>query len=98
VITLVDMGTKVLPPFTQQSQDYAARILTERGVQLRLGLSVREVTRSDVLISDGSRMPAKLVVWAGGLKAAALSGSPGVKPGHGGRIDVQSDLTVAGYF
>jgi NADH dehydrogenase len=96
VVTLVDMGTKVLPPFTEQSQDYAARILKERGVQLRLGLSVKEVTESDVLLSDGSRVPATLVVWAGGLKAAALSGSLGVKPGHGGRLDVQSDLTVAG--
>lgn len=33
----------------------------------------------------------------GGLKAAALSGSLGIKLGHGGRIDVQPDLTVAGY-
>jgi NADH dehydrogenase len=49
-----------------------------------------------VLLSDGSRVPATLVVWAGGLKAAALSGSLGIKPGHGGRLDVQSDLTVAG--
>jgi NADH dehydrogenase len=96
VVTLVDMGAKVLPPFTEQSQDYAARILKERGVQLRLGLSVKEVTESDVLLSDGSRVPATLVVWAGGLKAAALSGSLGIKPGHGGRLDVQSDLTVAG--
>jgi len=96
VVTLVDMGTKVLPPFTERSQDYAARILKERGVQLRLGLSVKEVTESDVLLSDGSRVPATLVVWAGGLKAAALSGSLGIKPAHGGRLDVQSDLTVAG--
>ena len=77
-ITLIDMGTKVLPPFTEQSQQYAARILKERGVQLRLGLAVKEVTDSDVLLSDGSRVPAKLVIWAGGLKAAALSGSLGI--------------------
>jgi len=96
VITLIDMGTKVLPPFTEQSQQYAARILKERGVQLRLGLSVKEVTESDVLLSDGSRLPAKLVIWAGGLKAAPLSGSLGIKPGHGGRLDVLPDLTVAG--
>jgi NADH dehydrogenase len=97
VVTLVDMGTMVLPAFTEQSQEYAARILKERGVQLRLGLSVKEVAESDVLLSDGSRMPAKLIIWAGGLKAAELSGSLGIKPGHGGRIDVQPDLTVAGY-
>ena len=31
VITLIDMGTKVLPPFTEPSQQYAARILKDRG-------------------------------------------------------------------
>ena len=97
VITLVDMGIKVLPGFTEQSQQYAASILKERGVQLRLGLAVKEVTDSDVLLSDGARVPAKLVIWAGGLKAAALSASLGIKPGHGGRIDVQPDLTLGGY-
>jgi NADH dehydrogenase len=96
VITLIDMGPKVLPPFSEESQQYAARILKERGVQLRLGVSVKEVTESDVLLSDGSRVPAKLVIWAGGLKAAPLSGALGIKPGHGGRLDVQPDLSVAG--
>jgi NADH dehydrogenase len=96
-ITLVDMGTKVLPPFTEKSQNYAAHILSERGVTLRLGVSVKEVTASDVLLSDGSRLQSELIVWAGGLKASGLSGSLGIRPGHGGRINVQPDLTVAGY-
>ena len=58
---------------------------------------MKEVSESDVLLSDGSRVSANLVIWAGGLKAATLAGSLGIKPGHGGRIDVQPDLTVAGY-
>lgn len=97
VVTLVDMGPSVLPPFTEKSQEYAAHILEDRAVRLRLGLAVKEVTASDVLLSDGSRIPAKLVIWAGGLRASSLSGSLGIKLGHGGRVDVQPDLTVAGY-
>jgi NADH dehydrogenase len=96
-VTLVDMGPRVLRPFMQKSQEYAAHILEDRAVRLRLGVSVKEVTASDVLLSDGSRVPAKLVIWAGGLKASPLSGSLGIKPGRGGRVDVQPDLTVAGY-
>lgn len=95
VVTLVDMGAMVLPPFTAKSQEYAASILKQRGVILRLGLSVKEVTEADVLLSDGTRISTRLVIWAGGLKASSLSGSLGVTPGHGGRIDVQADLTVA---
>lgn len=96
-ISLVDMGSKVLPPFTEKSQDYAAWILQERGVVLRLGMSVKEVTANDVLLSDGSRLRTKLVVWAGGLKAAALSGALGTPLGRGGRVDVRPDLTLAGH-
>lgn len=96
VVTLVDMGSKVLPPFSEKSQQYAAGILKERGVVLRLGLSVKEVTANDVLLSDGSRMRTKLVIWAGGLKASDLNASLGLTLGRGGRVNVQPDLTVPG--
>jgi NADH dehydrogenase len=37
------------------------------------------------------------LIWAGGLKAAPLAANVGLRPGHGGRIDVQPDLTVKGF-
>src|SRR5262249_18451083 len=52
---------------------------------------------SHVLLSDGTTIKTRVVVWAGGLKAAALAASARLPQGHGGRIDVQSDLTVAGF-
>jgi NADH dehydrogenase len=97
VVTLIDMGTRVLPPFSEKSQEYAAQILRERGVNLRLGVSVKEVTAMDVLLSDGSRLQTKMLIWAGGLKASVLSSSLGLQVGRGGRVDVQPDLTVANY-
>jgi NADH dehydrogenase len=96
VVRLVGADDSVLPPFTRTSQDYATDILRERGVTLRLGLSVREVTVSDVLLSDGARVKASLVVWAGGLRASALSHSLGIEPGRGSRVDAEPDLTLAG--
>ena len=42
-------------------------------------------------------MKTRVVVWAGGLKAATLAGAARLPQGHGGRIDVQPDLTVAGF-
>ena len=49
------------------------------------------------MLSDGSRIKTRTVIWAGGLKASALSANLGLKPGRGGRIDVQPDLTVSGF-
>jgi NADH dehydrogenase len=96
-ISLVDAGVSVLKPFAQTARDYATKILRDRGVVLRLGVSVREITAIDVLLSDGARIDASLVVWAGGLRASTLSQVLGIEPGRGGRVDVAPDLTLTGF-
>ncbi len=96
-VTLIDMGKTVLGPFGKHSQEYAAEMLKDRGVELLLGVSVKEVAKNGVTLSDGTQIPAELVIWAGGLKASAISNSLGIKAGRGGRVDVQPDLSVAGF-
>jgi NADH:ubiquinone reductase (H+-translocating) len=96
-VTLIDMANTVLGPFSRHSQEYVAEVLKRRGVELRLGASVREVRKDGVFLADGTGIPAQLVIWAGGLKAARLAASLGIKAGRGGRVDVQSDLSVAGF-
>src|SRR5260370_11882676 len=96
-IFLVDMGHSVLSTFSQKSQEYASRMLDQRGVQVRLGIAAKEVAPDHVLLSDGTRILTRTVIWAGGLKASSLSANVGVATGHGGRIDVQPDFSVKGF-
>jgi len=96
-VFLVDMGHSVLSTFSPKSQAYAAKMLEKHGVQVRLGAAVKEVTSDGVLLSDGTKIASRTVIWAGGLKASSLAGSLGVKRGHGGRIDVQPDFSVEGF-
>jgi NADH:ubiquinone reductase (H+-translocating) len=93
-IVLVDHGHSVLSAFSQKSQVYAASMLEQRGVQVRLGIAAQEVAPDHVLLSDGTKILTRTVVWAGGLKASSLSGNLGVTPGRGGRVDVQPDFSV----
>lgn len=95
-VFLVDAGHAVLNGFSPKAQEYATRVLTQRGVQIRVGTRVTEVGSAHVTFSDGTRIPTHTVIWAGGLTAASLSGNLGIKPGHGGRIEVQPDLSVPG--
>ena len=62
-----------------------------------LGVSVKEVTKNGIMLADGTQVPAELVIWAGGLRASGLSSALGIKAGRGGRIDIQDDLSVAGF-
>ena len=95
-VILVDLGDAVLAPFSESAHAYAARQLKKRGVQLKLGVSAKEIAADHVLLSDGTTIPTHLTVWGGGLMAAPLSSQSGLTPGRGGRLDVQPDLTVEG--
>lgn len=96
-IYLVDQVQSVLTAFSEKSQCYAIEQLQKRGVELRLGLSVKEVESGAVVLSDGTRIPSHAIIWAGGLKAAELANHCGLPQGSGQRIHVQPDLTVEGF-
>ena len=96
-IYVVDMGHTVLGAFSEKAQQYARRKLEERGVKIHLHTAVKEVGNDHVVLSDSTVIPTHTVIWAGGLRASNLSANVGLRPGHGGRIDVAPDLTVSGF-
>jgi NADH dehydrogenase len=96
-VTLVDLGRTVLGGFSDEAHAYAAKQLQRRGVRLHLGTPVKEVTADQVSLGDGTVIKCRLAVWAGGEMAAPLAFRSGLPQGRGGRIDVLSDLTVAGF-
>ncbi len=96
-VHLVDHSSHVLAPFSKESQDYAAKILRERHVLLHLGLLVNEIAPDHVLLSNGDKINTRTVIWAGGLKAAALAENEKISRGHGDRINVLPDLSLEGF-
>jgi NADH dehydrogenase len=96
-VYLVEHGSALLAPFSAEAHEYAARALQRKGVRLLLGQAVTEVAIDHVRLSDESVIPTRAVVWAGGLMAAPLADNSGLPRGRGGRIEVQPDLTVAGF-
>ena len=96
-VVLVDLGHAVLAPFSDEAHEYAARQLGRRGVELKLGVSAKEIGSDHVTLSDGSTIHTHLTVWGGGLQAAPIGASSGLPQGRGGRIDVEPDLSVEGY-
>jgi len=95
-VHLVDHGDALLKPFSDDAHVYVDKILREKGVKVHLGVGVTEVASGHAQLSDGTMVATRCVVWGGGIQGAGLAGASGISPGHGGRIDVQPDLTVAG--
>ena len=96
-IYVVDHGQALLVPFPVQAHDYAARVLQEKGVRLRMGVAVKEVASDHVLLSDGTSIQTRTTIWAGGLMASPLAANSKLPLGRGGRIEVRPDLTVEGF-
>jgi NADH:ubiquinone reductase (H+-translocating) len=96
-IYLLDYGDALLKPFSDKAHGYAAKVLSDRKVQLRLGTGVKEVGPGHARLSDGGVVPTRCVIWGGGIEAARVAGDCGLTQGHGGRIDAEPDLTYAGH-
>jgi NADH dehydrogenase len=96
-VIIVDAGDAILGPFSPKAHEYASKVLTERGVEIRLGTKVSEIAADHVVLSDGDTVKTRCVIWGGGLEAAPLAGASGLSQGRGGRIDVHDDLTVEGF-
>ena len=96
-IVLVEMADRLLTPFTPRSSTRALATLRRRGVDVRLGVGVARVDERCVHLTDGTAIPAHTTVWATGVTAEPLAAALGVATGRGGRILVESDLTITGH-
>ena len=96
-IILINRSNLLLRPFSESAHKYAAKVLTEKGVELMLGASVSEVGDDHVVLDDGTKIQTHCVVWAGGLKTRAFDGLDTLPTGRGGRISVGDDLSVEGH-
>ncbi len=92
---LVDVADRVLPGLDQRLSSAADRVLRGRGMELRLGTSVREAAHEGVLLSDGDFVPSRSLIWCVGVRPDPLIDSLGLPTKHG-RLVVDEYLSVPG--
>jgi len=95
-IRLVEMASGLLMPFNPKLREYTRRQLVKRGVDIRLNTTIREVTRDQVVLADGTAHRSDLTVWTGGVAAHRTVAAWGLPQGKGGRLLVGSDLRIQG--
>ena len=95
-VVLVEMQDHLLGPFGPRSRTHALDTLTSRGVEVRLGATVAEVTDKAVVLRDGEVLPCRTLVWAAGVQANPLGAALGLEQARGGRLVVGPDLRVPG--
>lgn len=93
---LVEAADRVLPMLDQELAEYAVNELRGRGIDIRLGTTLDEVTPRSVRLSDGEEIPTRTVVWTAGVKAHPSLGNLNVPLDETGRVPVDDHLRVEG--
>ncbi|MEU0117720.1 FAD-dependent oxidoreductase [Streptomyces bobili] len=92
---LLDVAERVLPELDERLSGTADRVLRERGVDVRMGTSVKEATPDGVLLTDGEFVSTRTLVWCVGVRPDPLAESLGL-PMERGRLLVEPTLQVPG--
>jgi NADH dehydrogenase len=95
-VRLVEAGPRILPSFPADLAESAVQQLRELGVEVTAGTRVTSVDPGEVRIGD-ERIRCSVVLWAAGVKAAALTKSLGAPLDRAGRVLVEPDLHVPGH-
>ena len=93
---LVDAAPKILPEIPTRLGEYAARQLAARGVDIRVSTMLESATERSVMLSGGSRIPTRTLVWTAGVRAHPLLGELGLPLDERGRVVVDPTLRVEG--
>lgn len=96
-VVLVEATDKLLATMPGYLQSYTLKKLRSMSVEVLLNARVVDAKPERVTLHDGAIIPAHTLFWSAGVKAAPLASSLGVPQATGGRIAVESDLTLAGH-
>ncbi|MFI6760932.1 NAD(P)/FAD-dependent oxidoreductase [Micromonospora sp. NPDC050417] len=93
---LLDVADRVLPELAERMSTTAKRVLDERGVDVRMGTSVKEATADGVRLSDGEYVPTRSLIWCVGVRPDPLVANLGLSTERG-RLTVDEFLGVPGF-
>src|SRR3954449_7641626 len=93
---LVEATERVLPEIDEALADYALRELRGRGIDIRLGTTLEEVTEHSVRLSTGEALPTRTVVWTAGVTPHPSLRNLSVPLDDRGRVPVDEFLRVRG--
>jgi len=91
---LVEATDRVLPEIDAQLADYALRELRGRGIDIRLGTTLEEVSADSARLSTGETLPTRTVVWTAGVAPHPSLRRLNVPLDEKGRVPVDERLRV----
>jgi NADH:ubiquinone reductase (H+-translocating) len=96
-IVVVEGQKRLLGAFHPKLGAYAARILRDRGIEVRTSVLVQKATDRAVTLSDGEVMLTRTVVWSAGVSPTVPLEGAGIERSRSGRLRVDERLLLSGH-
>lgn len=96
-IHLIEGGAELLGGMSKQSQQKAQLFLERLGVKVKLNARVTDYDGECVYMSDGTKIFAKKVIWAAGIRGSKMGGLAKEAFGPGNRIKVNAYNQIEGF-
>ena len=93
---LVDAAPTILAEIPSRLGEYAGRALSRRGVEIHVSTMLASVDEREAVLSDGTRIPTRTLVWTTGVKAHPLLADWGLPLDDRGRVRVDEHLRIEG--
>jgi NADH dehydrogenase len=93
---LVDAAPKILPEIPRRLGEYAARHLEQRDVEIHVSTTLASYDGREAVLSNGTRVPARTLVWSAGVRANPLLTELGLPLDERERVLVDETLRVVG--
>jgi NADH dehydrogenase len=93
---LVEARERVMPEVPASLAEFATRELRGRGMEIRTNTTLESAEADSVTLSNGERIPTRLLCWTAGVRPAPIVAELGLPLGPGGRIEVDATMRVAG--
>jgi NADH dehydrogenase len=91
---LVEARDRIMLEVPATLSSFAEGELRGRGIEVRTGTTLREVTATAATLSDGESIPARTVVWTAGVKPSPVVARLGLPLDAQGRIVVDATMRV----
>jgi NADH dehydrogenase len=96
-IFLIDGGSSLLGPMSNNAQKEAYTVLRKLGVKIQLDTLVKDYVNGEVVLSNGKKISTATVIWASGVIGREVDGLTKETFGKGRRIIVDEINQVTGY-
>ncbi|MFF5919706.1 NAD(P)/FAD-dependent oxidoreductase [Streptomyces flavochromogenes] len=93
---LVEASDRILPEVGEEMGRYAIRELRGRNIDVRLETRLESCEDRVAVLSDGTRLPTRTVVWTAGVKPAPVLAATDLPLNERGRLRCTAGLAVEG--